>query len=90
MKEIIVNLNELDTREKLHDYFSSVLETQDWYGRNLDALYDELTSITEPTVIRCRKTEEELPGYTKGLVRVLQDAAAENHNLTVELLPAIV
>ncbi len=84
MKEIIVDLNALDTKEKIHDYFSSVLETPDWYGRNLDALYDELTSITEPMIIRIQSLGENIPVCAKGLLDVLRDAASENHNLIIK------
>lgn len=85
MKEIIVELDMLDTKDRIHDFFSAELETPDWYGRNLDALYDELTSITSETVIRCYGRRADLPAYTKGLVDVLRDAATENRYLTIEM-----
>lgn len=85
MKEIVVELGMLDTKEKIHDFFSAELETQDWYGRNLDALYDELTSITSETMIRCHGMKIDIPTCTKGLLAVLRDAAAENRYLTIEI-----
>lgn len=85
MKELIVELDMLDTKERIHDFFSAELQTPDWYGRNLDALYDELTSITSETVIRCYGMRSDLPAYTKGLVDVLRDATAENRYLTIEI-----
>lgn len=84
MKKIIVDLNMLDTKEKIHDFFSAELRTPKWYGRNLDALYDELTSVCEELCIVCCGSEEYLPVCTKGMLDVLNDAAKENRYLTIE------
>lgn len=85
MREILVDLNMLDTKDKIHDFFSTELETPQWYGRNLDALYDELTSVCEELSIICKGNLESLPVCTKGLVDVLQDASAANRYLVVEI-----
>lgn len=86
MRELVVDLSDLDTKEKIHDFFSEALETPKWYGRNMDALYDELTSISLQTVIRCQGTDAELSVCTKALMNVLQDAADANQYLTVEMV----
>ena len=41
----------ITNRQTLHDILSSSLGLPEWYGRNLDALYDCLTEIQEETEI---------------------------------------
>lgn len=40
-----------DYKELIHDYIAENLGFPDYYGKNLDALYDCLTDIDEPTAI---------------------------------------
>lgn len=84
MKKIVVDLNMLDTKDKIHDFFSAELGFPKWYGRNLDALYDELTSVCEDLCIVCCGEEEHLKTCTKGMLDVLWDAAKVNRNICIE------
>lgn len=85
MKKIVIDLAMLDTKDKIHDFFSAELGCPEWYGRNLDALYDELTSVTEPTELLCFCMEPDLPTCTKGMLDVLCDAAERNRHLTLKI-----
>ena len=53
------------------------------YGGNLDALYDALGDVAEPTnlVLRGAPASDEMAAYLPRLTRVLEDAAAENRNV---------
>ena len=51
MKKIILNLNEAENKEQVQDYIAKTFGFGPKFGKNLDALYDELTSISEPTAI---------------------------------------
>ena len=42
---LILNGELILNRETLHDILSSKLTLPEWYGRNLDALYDCLTDL---------------------------------------------
>ena len=42
-REYIIELEGVDSRKELHERIAQVLPLPDWYGRNLDALYDMLT-----------------------------------------------
>ncbi len=42
MKEIIIDFNALDTRERFYDFISEKMDFPDWFGRNADALHDLL------------------------------------------------
>lgn len=78
-----IDLQSLDTNEKIHDFFTEVLELPVHYGRNLDALFDVLTSITEEILFICVMGEE-LPGCANRMLMVLEDAARENPNIRID------
>ena len=73
-------------REMLHDILAEQLALPEWYGRNLDALYDCLTERREAAEIRILQIsvlEERLGGYAKALENVLSAIAGENPEISV-------
>ena len=73
-------------RAALHCALAEGLRFPEWYGGNLDALYDCLTDISEPAEIEIRNTcalEAVLGSYARAFRRALTDSAAENENLRV-------
>ena len=80
MVDIRLDGLELQSLEAVHDRFALVLP--DYYGRNLDALHDCLTALSEETRIRV-KAPQSLPDAPR-LLRVLRAAAQENPRLTLE------
>ena len=73
-------------RDDLHRQMETVLNFPEWYGGNLDALYDCLTELMEEIDIQILHTEElksVLGDYADMLLRVLQDAAQVNLNIQV-------
>ena len=69
------------TRSDLHDALSRQLLLPDWYGGNLDALFDCLTELDRETELQLIHTEDlraHLGGYADSLQRVLRDACEEN------------
>ena len=86
MERITLNLASLTSPSALHEYLSEVLALPDYYGENLDALYDVLTERSEPLEIIVSEDvqeEEYLGDYGTQLLCLLQDAAAVNDALTV-------
>ncbi len=74
----------VDTKEELHRYIAAKLSFPKWYGRNLDALYDMLTSMGIPTTLFLRDVHalaENLGEYGETAVQVFAAAAAENPRL---------
>ena len=47
MKDILINCEKLRSRKVLHDYLEQELHLPDYYGRNLDALYDILSGFNK-------------------------------------------
>lgn len=75
---------EMRDRTTTHDYLKAQLGMPDYYGRNLDALYDLLTECGEErTVVLSHKSEmeQQLGRYATALLATFQDAAAKNPTL---------
>ena len=50
MKKIVLTFTGIASKKEVHRYLKERLELPEYYGGNLDALYDCLTDICEPTV----------------------------------------
>ena len=82
----ILNGSAIDTKEALHSELIRALPLPEWYGKNLDALYDCLTDLSDPTeilLLHAAAMERALGDYALRFERVLRDAAEENRRLTV-------
>lgn len=88
MRTVKLELGKMTGLMNLHSYLQQVLELPEYYGGNLDALYDCLTEITEETeliVPEKAASEECLGWYGRQLLQVMQDASAENGMLHVKM-----
>jgi ribonuclease inhibitor len=84
--KIFIDGRDLDSKESLHGEFIEKLELPLYYGRNLDALHDCLTELSEPKEIyfyNFSAAEEKLGVYALSLKKVLEESAAENPKLKV-------
>lgn len=70
-------------REAAHDHLQERLQLPDYYGRNLDALYDCLTDICQPMTIILEHADH-LDAYGSQIVKTLHEAANKNPALTIE------
>lgn len=78
---IILDASRMDGRRNAHEYLKKMLDFPDYYGMNLDALYDCLTELA-PTQIAFENTED-APAYFQKVFRVFRDAARHNGNITI-------
>jgi len=85
MKEITINCANIRTREELHNILARELDFPEWYGNNLDALHDCLTSICEETKLTFLHFSA-LPFPSMGLLNVLRDSEEENDKLEISLV----
>ena len=79
MRSATIPGREIAGSAALHAALSAQLGFPDWYGRNLDALYDLLTEPGEPFCVTITDSEalrERLGGYYDRFLRVLADAGA--------------
>lgn len=86
-REFILDAGMVTDRESLHRYLKEQLELPEYYGNNLDALYDVLTEMGEETliiVVNGRCFPEVLGNYGKSLIQVFREAEDENPHLAIE------
>ena len=83
----ILDVRNMRTKEEREDYLKQELNFPDWYGKNLDALYDMLTSyegsilIKHSDLLKNNRIEQGTILY-----RLLQDAQEENEELILYFL----
>ena len=87
MRSVYLDLAEISTPEELHQELKRALRLPTWYGGNLDALYDCLTSLSKPICLELDGLEglANLGKYSTDFMNTLLDAAEANPNFTVEM-----
>ncbi len=85
--ETVIDLNGLESVSELHDRLAAGLPVPEYYGRNLDALNDFLTSCFDPISITFENYEAASAGgygrMFRNLKRLCDAAASENEKLSI-------
>lgn len=84
MKQITLDGNVLADAAKVHDYLKKLLEFPEYYGNNLDALYDCLTDLNDVEITI--NTPEEDGAVFQKILRIFKAAARENNSIQVNIL----
>ncbi len=79
---IILDAAKMGSRKEAHRYLQQMLSFPDYYGCNLDALYDCLTDLGE-TEVTFVGTEEAGDSYFDKVIRVFREAAGDNPRLQI-------
>ncbi len=80
MNIFILDGTRMTDRETAHSYLAHVLRLPDYYGNNLDALYDCLSEFSDDTTIILmneKAVKENLGDYGRALIKVFTAAADE-------------
>ncbi|MGM9520387.1 MAG: barstar family protein [Phascolarctobacterium sp.] len=88
MRKITLDIEKMRSLPMLHKYLHTALALPEYYGANLDALYDCLTEMSEPTeLVVPKKVADEayLGWYGQQFLQMLEDAAAANEALQITL-----
>jgi len=86
--KIKLEAREFKTRESAHKYLKEILDLPEYYGENLDALYDCLGEVYKETLFIIPEKiadKEHLGEYGETMIRVFKDAAEENPNIKVKI-----
>lgn len=87
MRTIILDGKMMRDREETHDYLKAKFHLPDYYGRNLDALWDLLSYERTPTkviFINLFSIYENLGDYGNDLIEVFSEIDQEEGNIEVE------
>lgn len=76
-----LNCISITTPQALHEALAEALHFPQWYGHNLDALYDCLTDLETPTFL----TLMNFPSWAETFLEVFQEAAEENDLLHITI-----
>ncbi len=81
-REYKLDFTGITTKEELHDLLAKILELPDYYGRNLDALYDCLTGMPLCMISLYHLDALECLGdYALSFAETMEEAAADNLRL---------
>lgn len=86
--EVILDGCRMTSREALWDYLTEVFDLPDYFGRNLDALFDVLTERRTPLTVKLigrEQMETALGGYGESLLETFSEAAEENGYLDIQI-----
>lgn len=86
MKIVILDAKKMLEKEKMHEYFAKKFDLPEYYGRNLDALFDCLCEINEPTLIKLKNENFLDSGTKESLTRLFRDIRNENDLVKFELV----
>lgn len=76
----------MQTRESAYDHIAAVMNFPDYFGRNLDALYDLLTEYSGSVTLKhAGAMLNALGAYGCKLLKVFYDAAEESPRFTFKV-----
>ncbi len=76
----------IGNRDELHNTIAWQLQFPDYYGRNLDALWDLLSAWSTPLTIELTNAEvllQHLGDHGESVLQLFQEAAEENDRITI-------
>ena len=84
--KFVLDGEKIESREELLENMENAFDFPEWFGGNLDALYDCLGSLMEEIdieIVHFEVLEKNLGDYAGKILRVLQDAAKVNLNIQI-------
>ena len=82
MKEYIIDCAMMTDKTAAHEYLAQVLEFPEYYGKNLDALYDCLSELPPCKITMLNPTAMNLLGeYGETMRSVFLDASMNSDNI---------
>lgn len=89
MNKVLINGENFKNELDVHQFLKSNMSLPDYYGDNLDALWDLLGEVTEPTEIVIKDVHEfidNLGDCAKDFIYLFDDAQRENEFINFKIL----
>ena len=81
-RTVYLDAGRLSNRMQAHSYLASMLSLPEYYGKNLDALYDCLCDLTDCRIVLLHEKKAPLDGtYGARIIQVIQESARRNPGL---------
>lgn len=77
MKAVMVDFHDFESAREVHEYLADHLDFPDYYGKNLDALYEVLTELSEDSCVTAVRSGKP---FEAGFFAVFRDAAEEGRH----------
>lgn len=86
MKTVILDCEKLLKKKQAHIYLAEALAFPDYYGKNLDALFDCLTEMGDCIIVlREEAVIRQTDNYGVKVLKVLEEAVRANPRLKLEI-----
>ena len=89
MQEYVLDFTEARREDQIHEILQKELDFPDYYGKNLDALWDCLTDWTSDPVRIILRGTSKLTGYAKKemeeVLRIFERAAKQMKDFSCEI-----
>lgn len=89
MEEIFLDCNKMTSKSEAHKYIKEMLKFPYYYGENLDALWDLLSTKSKMIsifLLHEERLHKNLGDYGKQLIGVFKEAADENANIKLTVM----
>lgn len=92
MKYITLDFLGIKSQKQMYDYFEKVFDLPDYFGRNMDALWDCLLFWYDSETTIILKNVDALPSdlnwLTEIMLTLFDDLQTEDENITVQIVNA--
>ncbi len=89
MKSVVIYGSDYENIKQVHEFLAGELDFPDYYGENLDALYDVLTERDQPVRIEIHLEDIENADLLQALEKmtdVIADAVGENEAIELTVV----
>lgn len=90
MREFVIDGQKMLTKDQMFHHLSELIWFPDYFGQNLDALYDVLSEVSDYTIIHFKHVDvflDEMDRYGFQLIRVFKLLEHQTENYTVHFYP---
>lgn len=82
MKNIVLDFGKMANAGAVHDFLRTETSSEEYFGSNLDAMFDVLSTIGEET---CITVVHGGTDFEEKFIAVMKDAAEEQERLTIRV-----
>lgn len=87
--EIVLDFSKISNKDEMFELIKSQLNNEEFYGNNLDALYDVLSYEKQDVkfvISNIKNLEQEFKLYIKKFILVVEDVEQINNNVKITIL----